>query len=397
MTRPEHDPLGQPWPAAQPNRRLTVLGSTGSIGTQTLDVAARTGQRVVALAAGRQVETLVQQAHRWRPQLVSCHPDVATAVAAELPAGTQLVSGDAGLIAAAEVDADTVVAAVPGFRGLAPVRAALEAGRHVALATKEAMVCAGQLVWSAARDHGGRITPVDSEHAGLYQVLVGEARAAIDVVTLTASGGPFRTGPSDLSSVTPAQALDHPTWRMGPKVTIDSATLFNKGLEVIEAALLFDLPFEQIEVVIHPQSLVHALVRFRDGSIKAQIGPHDMRLPILYALAAPERPSLGLEPLPLVGQWSFEAPDTGRFPCLPLAYAAGRRGGTAPLALNAADEVAVDAFLAGALRFDRIPTVIERVLEHDWPSAAAWSDLDGADAHARALAREAVTALSGRT
>ena len=389
------DPLGQPWPAPVHGRRVSVLGSTGSIGTQALDVAAWTGHRVVALAAGRRADVLIEQMRRWRPELVSCDHAVADEVERHLPSGTRLVTGDDGLLEAATADVDTVVAAVPGFRGLAPVRAALEQGRHVALATKEAMVCAGALVWRAARASGARLTPIDSEHAGLYQTLVGEPRAGVERVVLTASGGPFRTGPRDLSTVTPTEALAHPTWRMGPKVTIDSATLFNKGLEVIEAALLFDLSFDRIEVVVHPQSLVHALVRFRDGSIKAQLGPHDMRLPILYALEAPERPAVPLEPLPLTGSWSFEPPDTARFPCLGLAFAAGRRGGSAPLALNAADEVAVAAFLAGDLRFDHIPAVIEGVLSHDWPAADDWDALPALDADARALAR-AVVAAKGR-
>ncbi len=384
------DPIGQAWPTPLTERSVTVLGSTGSIGTQALEVAGWAGHRVVGLAAGRDADALVAQAQRWRPRLVSCDPEVAPRVEARLPPGTKLLSGPEGLLALARADADTVVAAVPGFAGLAPVRAALEAGRHVALATKEAMVCAGALVWRAARASGGRLTPVDSEHAGLYQVLVGEPRAGVASVVLTASGGPFREGPADLATVTPEQALAHPTWRMGPKVTIDSATLFNKGLEVIEAAALFDLPFDQIEVVVHPQSLVHALVRFCDGSVKAQIGPPDMRLPILYALEAPLRRRVPLEPLPLSGTWTFQAPDTERFPCLALAYAAGRRGGSAPLALNAADEVAVAAFLAGGLRFDRIPQVIEHVLAASWPELRGWDELPAADAEARALAREAV-------
>lgn len=389
MIRRDLDPLGQPWAAPVPGRRITVLGSTGSIGTQTLEVAAWAGHRVVGLAAGRRVDLLLEQAHRWRPALVACDDDLAGRVAPHLPTGTRLVTGTEGLAQVARAEADSVVAAVPGFRGLAPVRAALEAGRHVALATKEAMVCAGALVWRAARAAGGRLTPVDSEHAGLYQVLVGEPSEGLERVVLTASGGPFREGPADLADVTPAQALSHPTWRMGPKVTIDSATLFNKGLEVLEAAALFGLPLERIEVVVHPQSLVHALARFRDGSIKAQVGPHDMRLPILYALEAPERPPLPLEPLPLTGRWDFEPPDTRRFRCLALAYEAGRRGGSAPLALNAADEVAVAAFLAGELRFDRIPDVIERVLEASWPELDDWEALPAADAEARALAHAA--------
>lgn len=388
--RAPHDPLGQAFPAADGPRRLTVLGSTGSIGTQTLDVAAWRGHEVVGLAAGRNADLLVAQARRWRPRLVACDRDVADAVRPHLPAGTRLAVGPEGAAEVAALEADTVVAAIPGFRGLAPTRAALRAGRHVALANKEAMVCAGALVWSDAEAHGARLTPVDSEHAGLYQALLGEPRDGVAALVLTASGGPFREGPADLATVTPAQALAHPTWRMGPKVTIDSATLFNKGLEVLEAAFLFRWPLERVEVVVHPQSLVHALVRFHDGSIKAQIGPHDMRLPIQYALEAPARPAVPLAPLPLEGTWTFHAPDLERFPALAAAYAAGRAGGDAPVRLNAADEVAVAAFLDGALPFTGIPRVLEDALAHATATSPGWDDLPGIDADARARALEAV-------
>ena len=388
------DPLGQPWPETGPPRRIAVLGSTGSIGRQTLEVADWLGAEVTALAAGRDVDGLLAQVERFRPALVSCAPEVADRVRAGLPAHTRLVPGAEGAREVATADVDSVVAAIPGFRGLGSVRAALAAGRHVALATKEAMVCAGPLVWREARAAGGRLTPVDSEHAGLYQALVGEAWEGVATLVLTASGGPFREGPADLSRVTPEQALRHPTWQMGPKVTIDSATLFNKGLEVIEASVLFDVELERIEVVVHPESIVHALVRFHDGSVKAQLGPHDMRLPILYALAAPERPSVPLAPLPLTGTLSFFAPDLGRFPCLALAYEAGRRGGTAPLVLNAADEVAVEAFVAGRLRFDAIPDVLERTLAAVPAADLSWDVLDEIDAAARSAAAEAVTAVA---
>jgi 1-deoxy-D-xylulose-5-phosphate reductoisomerase len=370
-----------------------VLGSTGSIGRQTLQVAAWIGAEVVALAAGHDVGTLLEQVERWRPRLVSCAPEVAPRLEPALPAGTRLVTGDEGASLVATSDVDSVVAAIPGFRGIAPTRAAVRAGRHVALANKEAMVCAGALIWAEARASGARITPVDSEHAGLYQALVGERWEGVSSLVLTASGGPFRAGPADLSRVTPEQALAHPTWTMGKKVTIDSATLFNKGLEVIEASVLFDVPVRCIEVLIHPQSLVHALVRYRDGSVKAQIGPPDMRLPILYALSAPERPAAPTEPMPLTGTWTFEAPDTRRFPCLTLAYEAGRRGGSAPLVLNAADEVAVDAFLAGRLRFDAIPEVIERSLDAVPVTEPTWEVIDEIDAAARSAASAAVAGL----
>ena len=326
------------------SRRIAVLGSTGSIGTQALEVAQWRGFEVVGLAAGKNVEVLLGQVRTFRPQLVSCDAEVAEQVRAGLPAGTKLVT-DAAEVAA--LDADTVVSAIPGFAGLEPTLAALRAGRHVALANKEAMVVAGPLVWEVARTHGATLTPVDSELSALFQCLQGEPREGVAALVLTASGGPFRLGPEDLSSVTPEQALKHPNWAMGPKVTIDSATLFNKGLEVLESHFFFELPLAQIEVVIHPQSLVHSLVRFKDGNLKAQIGPHDMRLPLQVALTAPERPQTPLTSLPLTGTWEFSGPDLVRFPSLELAYEAGRLGGTAPAVLNAADEVAVDGVYGG--------------------------------------------------
>jgi 1-deoxy-D-xylulose-5-phosphate reductoisomerase len=368
-------------------RRVTVLGSTGSIGTQTLDVARMRGWRVAALVAGRNVETLAAQARDHRPELVVCDPSVEAALRDRLPAGTRLAAGPEAARDAAAWPADTVVAAIPGMAGLAPVRAAVEAGRHVALATKEAMVVAGPLVREAARAAEARITPVDSEHAGVAQLLLGERRDAVQRVVLTASGGPFRAGPADLSEVTPEQALAHPTWRMGPKVTIDSATLFNKGLEVLEAHALFDLPLDAIDVTVHPQSLVHALIRFRDGSLKAQVGPHDMRLPILWGVEGVARPELPLPPLPLDGDWQFAPVDPERFPALPLAYEAGRRGGTAPAVLNAADEVAVAAFLEGRLPFPGIPEALAAALDAVPPEALGWTALAEADAEARRATR----------
>jgi len=367
-------------------QRIVVLGSTGSIGTQTLDVARWQGYRPVALTAGRNAETLLAQAAEFRPELVVCDEEVAAQVAPHLPGGTRLATGPAGRVEAALLEADVVVAAIPGFDGLEPTAAALRAGRHVALANKEAMVVAGPLMWELAGASGARITPVDSEHSALFQALVGEPRDAVRSLVLTASGGPFREGPADLSRVTPEQALHHPTWSMGRKVTIDSATLFNKGLEVLEAHFLFDLPLAAIEVVVHPQSLVHGLIRFRDGSIKAQIGPHDMRLPIQYALSAPKRPPNPLPPLPLVGSWEFAPPDLERFPSLRIAYRAGELGGVAPAYLNAADEVAVDRFLAGTLRFTDIPRLLEAVLDEAPAGALGWDALARADAAARSLA-----------
>lgn len=364
-------------------KRIAILGSTGSIGTQTLDVARWQGYEVVALAAGKNAKLLLEQAHEFRPQLVSCHPDVAADVARELPSGITLVTGLAGAKAVARADADVVIAAISGIAGLAPTVAALETGTQVALANKEAMVVAGPLVWDVAREHGARITPVDSEHSALFQALVGEPADAIDTLVLTASGGPFRDASIDLHQVTPAQALKHPNWAMGKKVTIDSATLFNKGLEVLEAHFLFELPLEQIEVVVHPQSLIHGLVRFKDGNIKAQIGPHDMRLPIQYGIEYPNRPPVPLAPLPLHGTWQLEPPDTTRFPSLKLAYEAGKRGGVAPVALNAADEVAVEAFLAGKIGFMDIPAVLAHVVETVPEAPLTWENITSFDGWAR--------------
>jgi len=373
-------------------RTLTVLGSTGSIGTQTLDVARMRGWRVATLVAGRNADLLVAQAREFRPDLVVCDPAALDRVRDRLPSGTRLASGDEAVADAAAWPVDTVVAAIPGMAGVPPVRAAVRAGRHVALATKEAMVVAGPLVREEARRADARITPVDSEHAGIAQLLLGERRDAIETVILTASGGPFRDGPADLSSVTPQQALAHPTWSMGPKVTIDSATLFNKGLEVLEAHALFDLPLDAIDVVVHPQSLVHALIRFRDGSLKAQVGPHDMRLPIAWGVEGVARPALPLTRLELDGAWTFAPPDHQRFPALSLAYEAGRRGGTAPAVLNAADEVAVAAFLDGRIPFPAITAAVAAALDAVAPEALGWDAVQTADAEARRATRAWVEA-----
>ncbi len=364
-------------------RSLTVLGSTGSIGTQTLDVAQRLGWRIDTLVAGRNATLLASQAQTWQPALVVCDEHVRTEVERAVPRGTRVLAGETAMREAAQRSVDTVVAAIPGMAGVPPVLAALEAGQHVALATKEAMVVAGPLVHALVEAHGGRVTPVDSEHAGVAQLLVGEPRASVARLVLTASGGPFRSGPADLSSVTPAQALAHPTWTMGPRVTIDSSTLFNKGLEVLEAHALFGFAIDDIEVVVHPQSLVHAFVRFRDGSLKAHVGPHDMRLAILWGIEGTARPSLGLDPMPLTGSWQFEAPDLQRFPALGLAYEAGRCGGTAPAILNAADEVAVEAFLQGRLPYLGIAAALEAALQAVPTSAVSWEAVTAADQETR--------------
>ncbi len=386
--------------------KLSVLGSTGSIGTQALDVARERSYDVVALAAGRNLDLLRQQVQEFRPQLVSVDASVYAEAKALLP-DVQLICDPSE---AAAHPADVVVNAMSGLIGLAPTRAALEHGQAVALATKEAMVTASHLMWEAAAVGGGRVVPVDSEHTGVYQCLTGEHMADVAEVILTASGGPFGDGPDDLSGVTPEQALRHPSWNMGPKVTIDSASLMNKGLEVMECASLYGLPLSQVGVVVHPQSIVHAAVRFHDGSLKAQFGPADMRLPIAYAIdAAPtgmQRPGdvrgakrgpevAGHLGWPLLGTWEFRAPDLQRFPCLALAYRAGEAGGLLPVALNAADEIAVEAFLGGRIGFLDIPRLLERVLDETPAGQLTWDTLAQTDAWARARATELSSSLNG--
>ncbi len=362
-------------------KQIVILGSTGSIGTQTLEVACWRGYEVVGLVAGKNSKLLLEQAREFKPRYVACDAAVANEIKAHLPSGVKLVD----TFEVAAMQTDTVVAAIPGIAGLGPTVAALKAGRHVALANKEAMVVAGPLVWEIARKHHATITPVDSEHSAFFQCLVGEDKTNVDKLVLTASGGPFRKGPEDLSEVTPEQALKHPNWSMGNKVTLDSATLFNKGLEILEAHFLFEMPLSQIEVVIHPQSLIHSLVRFKDGNIKAQIGPHDMRLPIQYGIEYPQRPQIPLQPLPLLGTWELLEPDHARFPSLKLAYKAGEMGGVAPAALNAADEIAVDAFMQRKIKFTDIPKMLEKVLEGLENVPLSWESIHETDTWARRL------------
>lgn len=376
----------------EPRVKISVLGSTGSIGVQTLEVARWQGYEVVALAAGENLDLLARQVAEFEPKVVSVSPAQFFAARERFP-GLR-VTADSCEVAASP--ADVVVAAIPGFAGLAPTRAALEAGRSVALANKEAMVAAGPLMWEVARQGGATITPVDSEHSAVYQCLIGEAAEDIDRIFLTASGGPFRDGPADLSTVTPAMALKHPNWSMGAKVTIDSSTLMNKGLEVLEAKFLFQLPVARISVLIHPQSAVHSMVRFRDGQVKAQLGPTDMRLPIGFGIRAalgrpPLRPTTPLEAWTFPANLEFLEPDLKRFPCLELAYSAGEGEGTQPVALNAADEVAVRAFLDGRCSFTRIPTVIERVLAEAPRGALTWDSMTAVNAWARDRAEELVS------
>jgi 1-deoxy-D-xylulose-5-phosphate reductoisomerase len=370
---------------------ISILGSTGSIGTQTLDVARWRGWRVAGLAAGKNLELIVQQTLEFNPKLVSVDSSIFEQTRDALP-GIQVVSDPCEV---AILESDAVVGAIPGLAGLEPTRRALEAGRNVALANKEAMVCGGPLMWATARASGTRITPMDSEHSALYQCLVGEQLQDVAELILTASGGPFRTSPDDLSSVTPEMALKHPSWVMGAKVTIDSSTLMNKGLEVLEAMYLYEMPIEKIGVLVHPKSIIHSLVRFKDGQIKAQLGVPDMRLAIQYSILAaletnPSRLETPLEPLDLVGTLELSKPDMNRFPCLGLAMEAGKRGGVAPVALNAADEVAVIAFLEHKLSYQGIPKLIEQVLDESPIESLSWDSIFATDTWARTRAIELI-------
>lgn len=363
-------------------KRVVILGSTGSIGRQALEVCRWRGYRVVGLAAGKNLEVLGQQIAEWRPLRVAADEGLHGELKARFP-GVELSTPEE----VAALEAEVAVAAIPGLAGLPPTRAAVATGKRVALANKEAMVAAGPLLWEEARASGAEILPVDSEHSALFQALQGERREDVAELILTASGGPFLRGPSDLSQVTPEMALNHPRWRMGPKVTVDSATLFNKGLEALEAKELFRFPLERIRVLIHPQAYVHGLVRFVDGSLKAQLGPADMRLFLQYALAYPERAETPLKDLPVPGVLEFLEPDLERFPALAVAYAAGRRGGVAQVAVSAADEVAVEAFLAGRIPFTRIPEVLAKVLENTPDLPLTWENLFAVDAWAREEAK----------
>lgn len=348
-------------------KRLSILGSTGSIGMQALEVVRGHPDtfQVVALAAGRRLDVLVEQVREFRPHLVSVSgPEGAQELKERLRGfPVKICCGEEGLAeVAAYPEAQLSLLAVVGAAGLMPALAAVRAGKDVALATKEALVMAGALLTAEAAARGVKLLPVDSEHSAIFQCLEGGGRAALKRIILTASGGPLRQVPKErLASVTPEEALSHPTWRMGKKITIDSATLMNKGLEVIEARWMFDIDVTRVDVIVHPQSIVHSLIEYADGSVLAQLSPPDMRLPILYALSYPDRLENGFPPLDLlqVGSLNFEAVDRDRFPCLEYAYEAVAAGGTAPVALNAANEVAVELFLGREIGFARIPEVIE--------------------------------------
>jgi 1-deoxy-D-xylulose-5-phosphate reductoisomerase len=383
-----------------PDRRrgVALLGSTGSIGTQALDVlGADPSFRIVALAAGRNAAVLCQQAERYRPAAVALTDrDTARGLTGRLPAGTTVGAGEEALVElATRDDVELVVVGTGGVVSLRPVLAALAAGKIVATANKETLVAGGHLVMPLANAQAARraavdprdplasplgwLRPIDSEHSAIWQSLVGESLASVDRLILTASGGPFLDLPPEaFAAITPQQALRHPTWSMGAKITIDSATLANKGLEVIEARWLYDVAYEQIDVVIHPQSVVHSAVQFVDGSIKAQLGTPDMRLPIQYALTYPDRrrsPALAADLVGL-GHLDFRAPDSGRFPALRIAREAGVLGPSATAALIAADDVAVARFLAGTLDFQGIPRLLETAVTRFGAGTGADPDVD---------------------
>jgi 1-deoxy-D-xylulose-5-phosphate reductoisomerase len=369
-------------------RRILIVGSTGSIGTQALDVVERSGELEIAgLAAGSSWELLLEQAGRFGVDRLALSDPDAAARAGE---HAQVLSGPEGLVELiVETDCDLVLNALVGSAGLGPTVAALGEGIDLALANKESLVVGGELVTALAEATGAQLIPVDSEHSALFQLLAGERLGTVDRLVLTASGGPFR-GRRDLDGVTVEEALAHPTWRMGGKITVDSATLMNKGLELIEAHHLFGVPYETIDVVVHPQSIVHALVHLNDGASLAHLGYPDMRVPISYALHHPERADVPVRTLDLVelGSLTFEAPDEATFACLRLAREAARAGGTAPCVLNAANEVAVHAFLRGELSFTGIARVIESTLS-ELPARPVrhFSDLYEADGEAREVAR----------
>ena len=386
-------------------KHICILGSTGSIGTSTLSIVERYPERfaVASLAAGKNVDLAFMQCQRWRPLVISVASEALAAdLASRLKAagltGIEVVYGSAGTVRAATLpQVDFVVSAIVGLAGLEATYAAVAAGKAVGLANKEAMVAAGEILTGLARKGNVPLLPIDSEHNAIHQCLRGGSAAEVRRIWLTASGGPFRQLPADqFQYVTVEQALRHPTWVMGRRVTIDSATLLNKGLEIIEACRLFNLPPSAVRVTVHPQSAVHSLVEFVDGSILAQISVTDMRLPILYALSFPERiPSELTFDMANLGQLSFEPPDFARFPCLRLAYQAAEAGGAACIALNAADEIAVGAFLEGTIPFSSIPRTIETVLEVTPPRhPETIQDVLGLDEEARRVARSVVSGYS---
>ena len=381
-------------------KKIAILGATGSIGKSTIDLIERNPDRfeVTAVTAATNVEALADVVRRTGAKLAVISDERCFHDLADLLVGTncRAVAGEGALIEAAMGDADLVLAAIVGCAGLEPTMAAVEAGRTVALANKEALVTAGALMIDAAKASGATLLPVDSEHNAIFQCLAGSRAEDVSKIILTASGGPFLTASGEtIRSATPAQAVAHPKWSMGAKISVDSATLMNKGLELIEAHFLFGLPSSQIDVVIHPQSVIHSLVEFVDGSVLAQLGTPDMRIPIAYALAWPERIATPAQRLDLtaIGQLDFEPPDLERFPALRLARDALEAGGAAPIVLNAANEIAVAAFLAGQLSFPQIATLVHEALnEASYDAPGSIGDVLEIDRmtrdHARAMLKE---------
>jgi 1-deoxy-D-xylulose-5-phosphate reductoisomerase len=354
-----------------PGRNIAILGSTGSIGRNALEIIRSHPERFKAtvLTAHSNIQLLIEQAEEFHPTgIVVSDPRSETLVRGEVSPDTTVYVGASGLEqAVSRDDVDVVLSALVGFVGLRPTIAAIRHKKTIALANKETLVVGGEMIMRLVKEYGVLLIPVDSEHSAIFQCLVGEDQTTIAELILTASGGPFRDLPADqFGSITVGDALKHPNWNMGPKITIDSATLMNKGLEVIEAHWLFRLPADRIKVVVHPQSIIHSMVEFVDGSVKAQLGLPDMKLPIQYALTFPERWPMNGERVdfPKLASMSFSEPDLTRFPCLGLAYEALHRGGTAPVVLNAANEVAVAGFLEGTVAFTRIPELIQRALDH---------------------------------
>jgi len=385
-------------------KRISILGSTGSIGRSTLSVVESYPDRfhVVALAAGRNVDAAFDQAQRWKPRLLSVAAEkdaeiLRTRLQAAGVNEVEVVYGPVGTVRVAiHPEADFVVSAIVGVAGLEATYEAVRAGKTVGLANKECLVAAGELIAAEARRQGKPLLPIDSEHNAVHQCLRGGGMNEVQRIWLTASGGPFlHTPKSQFSSITVEQALNHPTWKMGRRITIDSATLMNKGFEVIEACRLFNLPPSQVQVIVHPQSTIHSMVEFVDGSILAQFSVTDMRLPILYALTYPERIASDMRfPVMDLRHLDFEPPDMGKFPCLGLAYEAAEAGGAKTVALNAADEVAVAAFLDGCIHFAEIPAIIKQVLaETEAGKLESISEVLAADAEARRIAREKVEHL----
>ena len=380
-------------------KNIAILGSTGSIGTQTLDVISEYPDRLYPslLTANRNVDLLIEQALKFKPRRVviaqsDCYSKLHDALAGEpieVMCGQQAIAD-----AAAADDVDIVVTAMVGYSGLAPTISAIKAGKTIALANKETLVVAGELITGLVKQYGSRLVPVDSEHSAIFQCLVGEDPESVDKLILTASGGPFRTRPKEeLYGVTRADALNHPNWSMGAKVTIDSASMMNKGFEMIEARWLFGIPSERIEIVVHPQSIVHSMVAYSDGSVKAQLGLPDMRLPIRYALNYPERLPSACRKMSVAdyANLTFEAPDREKFPLLDMAFDAIHRGGNVPCALNAANEIAVAAFLADRIGFMQMPEVVaEAVARNRFIASPTYDDYVATNAEIRKIAEELI-------